>query len=75
MILALRSTKRPKHGGSIFGRKKLRRKRIEGHNKLVRATSRSPPLSLCANFGAFLGWESNCLSTMQSVMKYDRFFE
>jgi hypothetical protein len=37
MILALCATKRPKHGGSIFGSEKLRRKRIEGHNKLVRS--------------------------------------
>jgi hypothetical protein len=39
------------------------------------ATSRSLPLSPCATFGAVLGCESNSLSTMQSVMKYDRFFE
>jgi hypothetical protein len=35
MILAMRA-KRPKHGGSVFGCRKLWRKRIEGHNKLIR---------------------------------------
>jgi hypothetical protein len=35
MILAMHA-KRPKHDGSVFDRRKLWRKRIEGHNKLIR---------------------------------------
>ena len=36
MLLALRANKKPKIGGSVFGRQKLWRERIEGHNKLMR---------------------------------------
>jgi hypothetical protein len=36
MVLAWRATKKPKIGGSVFGRQKLWRERIEGHNKLMR---------------------------------------
>jgi hypothetical protein len=37
MLLAMRANKRPKHGGSDFGRQKLCREQIEGHNKLRRS--------------------------------------
>ena len=33
MLLAWRANKKPKIGGSVFGRQKLWRERIEGHNK------------------------------------------
>jgi hypothetical protein len=36
MLLAWRANKKPKIGGSVFGRQKLWRERIEGHNKLMR---------------------------------------
>ena len=36
IILAMQINKRPKHGGSVFGRQKLWRERIEGHNRLMR---------------------------------------
>jgi hypothetical protein len=36
MLLAWRANKKPKIGGSFFGRQKLWRERIEGHNKLMR---------------------------------------
>jgi hypothetical protein len=36
MLLAWLANKKPKIGGSVFGRKKLWRERIEGHNKLMR---------------------------------------
>jgi hypothetical protein len=35
MILALHANKQPKHGSSIFAWQKLRRERIEGHNKFM----------------------------------------
>jgi hypothetical protein len=36
MILAIHhNNKRPKHGGSVLGREKLWRERIEGNNKLI----------------------------------------
>ena len=36
IILAMQINKRPKHGGSVFGRRKLWREWIEGHNRLMR---------------------------------------
>lgn len=35
MLLALHANKRSEHGGSTFGRQKLWRERLEGHNKLI----------------------------------------
>jgi hypothetical protein len=35
LILALHMSNRPKHGGSVFGHEKLKRERIERHNKLI----------------------------------------
>ena len=37
MLLAMHANKMPKHGGSVFGRQKLWREMIEGHNKLMRS--------------------------------------
>jgi hypothetical protein len=37
LLLAYRAVKKPKIGGSVFGRQKLRRERIEGHEKLMRS--------------------------------------
>jgi hypothetical protein len=37
MLLAYRAVKKPNIGGSVFGRQKLRRERIEGHEKLMRS--------------------------------------
>jgi hypothetical protein len=36
MLLTWRANKKPKIGGSVFGRQKLWRERIDGHNKLMR---------------------------------------
>jgi hypothetical protein len=36
MLLAYHAVKKPKIGGSVFGRQKLHRERIEGHEKLMR---------------------------------------
>jgi hypothetical protein len=35
MLLVCRANKKPKIGGSVFGRQKLWREWIEGHNKLM----------------------------------------
>jgi hypothetical protein len=35
MLLALRANKKPKIGGSVFGRQKLWREGIECHNKVM----------------------------------------
>jgi hypothetical protein len=35
MLLAFGANKKPNIGGSVFGRQKLWRERIEGHNKLM----------------------------------------
>jgi hypothetical protein len=36
MLLVCCANKKPKIGGLVFGRQKLRRERIEAHNKLMR---------------------------------------
>ena len=36
MLLTIHANKKPKHGGSVFGRQKLRRERIEADNRLMR---------------------------------------
>ena len=36
MLLAVHLNKKPKLGGSVVGRQRLWRERIEGHNKLMR---------------------------------------
>jgi hypothetical protein len=35
MLLVCRANKKPKIGGLVFGRQKLWRERIEGHDKLM----------------------------------------
>jgi hypothetical protein len=35
MILALHNNKQPKHGGSVFGRERLWRARVDGHIRLM----------------------------------------
>jgi hypothetical protein len=45
-ILALRVNKRMKHDGSVFGWQKLRRERIEGHNKLMQSYFVDHPIYL-----------------------------
>jgi hypothetical protein len=37
MLLSTHASKRPKHGGSVFGQQKWWREWIEGHNKLMRS--------------------------------------
>ena len=37
MLLALHANKRPKHGGSVYGRQKLWKERIDGHDRLMRS--------------------------------------
>ena len=36
MILPMHVNKKPKHGGSVFGRQKLSREMIDAHNRLMR---------------------------------------
>ena len=36
MILAMHINKKPKHGGSVMGRQKNWRDRIDAHNRLIR---------------------------------------
>ena len=36
MILAMHINKKPKHGGSVMGRQKIWRDRIDAHNRLMR---------------------------------------
>ena len=36
ILLAIHANKKPKHGGSVFGRQKLWRERMDAHNRLMR---------------------------------------
>ena len=36
MVLAMHINRKPKHGGSVFGRQKICRERIDAQNRLMR---------------------------------------
>ena len=44
MILAMHINKKPKHGGSVMGRQKIWRDRIDAHNRLIRHYFADPPV-------------------------------
>jgi hypothetical protein len=54
MMLALHANKRPKHGSSIFAWQKLRRERIEGHNKLMWSYFVDSPIFPKNTFGVII---------------------
>jgi hypothetical protein len=75
-ILALRANKRPKHDGSIFGRQKLRRERIDGHNKLMRRYFVDHPIYPENYFRRCFRMIIKLFETIcECVTKFDRFFK
>ena len=78
MIMALHHNrnKRPKHGGSVLGREKLWRERIEGHNKLMRHYFVEQPIYLERYFRRRFRMGLGLFRHIaEEVTKYDRFFE
>jgi hypothetical protein len=75
MLLAWRANKKPKIGGSVFGREKLWRERIEGHNKLMRMYFKDDPTFPESYFRRCF-WMSIGLfkQIVEEVAKYDTYF-
>jgi hypothetical protein len=76
MLLAYRAVKKPKIGGSVFGRQKLWRERIEGHEKLMRSYFNENPI-FPENYFRRRFWMSIDLfkHIATEVTMYDKFFE
>jgi hypothetical protein len=72
MLLAYRVVKKPKIGGSVFGRQKLRRDRIEGHEKLMRSYFNENPIFPENYFRMSIDLFKHIAT---EVIRYDRFFE
>ncbi|KAK1697482.1 hypothetical protein QYE76_014179 [Lolium multiflorum] len=76
ILLAYRAVKRPKFGGSVFGRQKLWRERIEGHEKLMRSYFNENPIFPESYFRRRFRMSLNLFKHIATeVTKYDRFFE
>ena len=76
MLLAWRANKKPKIGGSVFGRKKLWRERIEGHNKLMRMYFNDDATFPESYFRRRFRMSKDLFKKIAGkVAKYDRFFE
>ncbi|KAK1608315.1 hypothetical protein QYE76_031988 [Lolium multiflorum] len=76
ILLAYRAVKRPKFGGSVFGRQKLWRERIEGHEKLMRSYFNENPIFPESYFRRRFRMSLNLFKHIAAeVTKYDRFFE
>ena len=76
MVLAWRANKKPKIGGSVFGRQKLWRERIEGHNKLMRMYFNENPTYPESYFRQCFGMSIALFDRIaRAAMKYDPYFE
>ena len=76
MLLAWRANKKPKIGGSVFGRQKLWRERIEGHNKLMRMYFNDDATFPESYFRRRFRMSKDLFKKIAGkVAKYDRFFE
>jgi hypothetical protein len=76
LLLAYRAVKKPKFGGSVFGRQKLWRERIEGHEKLMRSYFNENPIFPASYFRRRFRMSLNLFKHIATeVTKYDRFFE
>jgi hypothetical protein len=75
MLLAWQANKKPKIGGSVFGRQKLWRERIKGHNKLMRMyfndDATCPESYFCCHFRMSTGLFKRIAEEMA---KYDTYF-
>jgi hypothetical protein len=76
MLLAYRAVKKPKIGGSVFGRQKLRRERIKGHEKLMRSYFNENPIFPENYFRRHFRMSIDLFKHIaMEVTRYDRFFE
>ena len=76
MLLAVRANKKPKIGGSVFGRQKLWREGIEGHNKLMRMYFNENPIYPESYFRRRFRMSIALFGRIaKAVMRYDRYFE
>jgi hypothetical protein len=67
---------KPKIGGSVFGRQKLRRERIEGHEKLKPSYFNENPIFPENYFRRCFRMSIDLFKHIATeVTKYDRFFE
>jgi hypothetical protein len=77
IILAVRARmKRPKHGGSVIGRERLWRERLEGHAKLMRSYFIKNAIFPERYFRRRFRMSTRLFKGIaESVMEFDRFFE
>jgi hypothetical protein len=77
IILAVRARiKRPKHGGSVMGRQRLWRERVEGHKKLMRNYFVENPTYPERYFRRRFRMSTRLFKSIaESVMEFDEFFE
>jgi hypothetical protein len=76
MLLACCAAKKPKIGGSVFGRQKLWREKIEGHEKLMRSYFNENLTYPESYFWQCFRMSINLFKHIATeVMKFDRFFE
>lgn len=76
IILAVHKSKRPKHGGSVSGREKLWRERIDAHNWFMRSYFVENPIYPKRYFRRRFRMGTKLFAHIaKSVKKYDRFFE
>jgi hypothetical protein len=76
MLLACRAIKKPKIGGSVFGRQKLWRERIEGHEELMQSYFNENLTYPESYFRRRFLMNINLFKHIATeVMKFDRFFE
>jgi hypothetical protein len=75
MLLAWCANKQPKRGGLVFGRRKLWRKRIEGHNRLMRMYFNKNPTFPEHYFRRCFRVSINLFKRIAAeVIKFDRIF-
>ncbi|XP_071683310.1 uncharacterized protein [Lolium perenne] len=76
LLLAYRAVKKPKIGGSVFGRQKLWRERIEGHERLMRSYFNDNAIFPESYFRRRFRMSINLFKHIaMEVTKYDRFIE
>ena len=63
MLVAMHKRKKPKHGGSVYGRAFIRRERIDAHKRLVRNYFASSHVFRRITFDAVSECRKTCSST------------
>ena len=76
MILAIRATKKRKHGGSVVGRVRLRRERMEAHERLMRHYFVEHPIYSESYFRRCFRMGINLFKHIaENLERHDRFFQ